>query len=110
MPLRAATMFASAAIGLLGCAGSGEMTPAGGEEVPRGAQRLVESRTDVLEVQCSQEPDLIEGVIGAYPAVDFAARPSAVCVLQLRGGGILDLLRINGKWTDIRRDELGYIP
>lgn len=80
------------------------------QAVPPGAGDLVEDRTDVAHVDCSRRPRFIREVLGGYPALDLARLPTAACVLQLEDGGPLDLLRVGGKWIDLRRDRQGYIP
>lgn len=70
----------------------------------RGECRL-EPTDGTVEVECSEESDLIDEFVAAYPTIDID-RPGEVCAIELRPGKILDLFRIDGTWGDMRRDEI----
>lgn len=98
---------------LIGCSGSEEgmpTIPRPAKELPPGAKAFARDRTDVVDVNCSRTSDFIDEVLAAYPAVDFAARPTAACVITLEDGDILDLLRIQGDWIKVRHERYGNAP
>jgi hypothetical protein len=98
---------------LVGCDNSDEPPKAIAQpeaQVPVGAQALINDRSDVVRVECSRESKFINEIIGAYPTLDFAARPTAACTIELQDGSILDLLRIQQDWTKIRRTKYSTTP
>jgi hypothetical protein len=101
------------AVALVGCDDSDEPSKASAQpeaQVPVGAQALIDDRSDLVRVECSRESKFINEIMGAYPTLLIAARPTAACTIELQDGSILDLLRIQQDWTKIRRTKYGVTP